>query len=296
MKLDLNLLVVFDAVARFGSVTAAADHLALSQSAVSHALSRLRTAIDDPLFTRSGRGLVATPRALAMVGPARNVLLNATQLLSPVTFNPKLERRTFRIGASDYAALTLVPNLIKLVQKTAPNVTLEIVGAGKNTLQQLEEGTLDASFWGTLRPDKPYHHHVLFDEHYVGVARSTHPYFKKDKSNQFTLAQYINASHAVVSLGDPGANQVDEILNGMGKSRNIGLKSNSFISNMACLTLSNLIATLPCKLSQSTLMVGLRVFRLPFEVPTYTYGLVWHHRTNLAPGHIWLRNMICELG
>jgi DNA-binding transcriptional LysR family regulator len=295
MKLDLNLLIVFEAVARFGSVTVASDHLALSQSAVSHALNRLRTKVGDPLFTRHGRKLVATPRAEAMIGPVSDVMLRAIQLLSPEKFDPFESKRIFRVGASDYAAMILVPDLVRAIHEIAPHVTLEIVSVGRDTLSQLEDGALDLSFWGALPPGNSFHHLTLFEEHYVGVACAAHSMFRKNKTGVISLAQYLDASHAVVSLRDPGVNQIDSLLALKGRVRKTGLASHSFINNMVCLNKSDLIATLPLKLCQSTLMKGLRVFELPFDVPPYSYGIVWHARTNAAPGHIWLRDMVLRI-
>ena len=135
MKPDLNLLAVFDAVARTGSVTAAAEHLGLSQPAVSHALNRLRATVGDPLFTRSGRGLVPTPAALAMLAPARDLLARATALLSPQQFKPDSATMVFRLGASDFAAHTLVPDLVLRLRQAAPLVTLEVLPVGDQTLR-----------------------------------------------------------------------------------------------------------------------------------------------------------------
>lgn len=292
MRPDLNLLAVFDAVARLGSVTAAAEHLALSQPAVSHALNRLRATVGDPLFTRSGRGLVPTPRAVAMLAPARDVLTSATGLLAPQLFSPESETAVFRVGASDYAALTLVPEIARLTHHTAPHVRLEIAPVGGETLRQLESGVLDVSYWGTRPPGPPFHHQVLFQEHYVGVARTRHPAFGKTRCGRVTLSRYLSYSHAVVSLREPGTNEIDRALARLNRSRRIGLASHSFAGNIASLTRSDLIASLPARLCQSSLLRGLRVFKLPLDVPAYSYGLVWHQRSHVAPGHRWLRDVM----
>jgi DNA-binding transcriptional LysR family regulator len=292
MAPDLNLLSVFEAVARLGSVTAAANRLALSQPAVSHALNRLRATVRDPLFTRSGRGLVPTPRAVAMLAPARDVLAEAAALLAPQSFRPGQSKALFRIGASDYAALTLVPALARLLQNEAPQVALEIAPVGGDTLRQLEEGALDLSFWGAQPPTKPFHHRVLFEERYLGAARAGHPVFGPSGKGRVTLSRYLGYPHAVVSLRDPGANAFDQALALLGRPRRIGLASHSFAGNMASLETSDFIASLPSRLCRTGLARGLRMFKLPLEVPPYSYGLVWHQRTHAAAGHMWLRDAI----
>ncbi len=292
MKPDLNLLSVFDAVARFGSVTAAADRLNLSQPAVSHAMNRLRATVGDPLFTRDGRGLAPTPLAIAMLAPVRDVLVAATALLSPRAFSPENEETVFRIGASDYAALTIVPQLVNALQRRALRVTLDILPVGSGTLRQLQDGSLDTSFWGTQPPGKPFHYLGLFQEHYRGVARSSHPVFGKAGNGRVTLPRYLDYPHVVVSLRNPGANEVDQALARLGKARRVGLTSHSFAGSMASLKNSDLIATLPSRLCQLDIQNGLRIFALPLEIPRYSYGLLWHQRTDAALAHSWLRRMI----
>ncbi len=288
MKPDLNLLLVFDAVSRFGSVTAAADHLALSQPAVSHALNRLRVVLEDPLFTRNGRGMVPTPRALVLQGPVRDLLEQAGVLLSRPEFAPDTARRTFSIGASDYSALTLLPDVIAAVQRDAPQVTLQIQSAGADTLARLASGALDLSYWGTQAPGHPHHYWKLFDEHYVGVARTDHPIFAGD----LTLARYLETPHAMVSLRDPGANVIESALKERAVVRRVGLVTGSFAACMASLRRSDMIANLPSRLCVGGLAEGLRVFALPLDIPGYGYGLIWHARTVADPGLAWLRGII----
>ncbi len=288
MKPDLNLLAVFDAVSRFGSVTAAADHLALSQPAVSHALNRLRLVLEDPLFTRNGRGMVATPRALALQGPVRDLLEQAAGLMSRPEFSPHSAQRTFCIGASDYSALTLLPDVIGAVQRAAPQVTMQVHTAGADTLARLASGALDLSYWGTQAPGPPFHRHKLFDEHYVGVARADHPLFTGD----VTLARYLELPHAMVSLRDPGANVIEAALKERAMVRRVGLVTGSFAACMAALRRSDMIANLPSRLCVGGLAEGLRSFALPLDIPGYGYGLIWHARTGADPGLAWLRGII----
>lgn len=294
MKPDLNLLVVFEAVAAAGSVTAAAARLGLSQPAVSHALNRLRATVGDPLFTKHGRSLVLTPCAQAMQEPTATMLRLATTLLVPQTFRPEADKSTLRIAASDYATLTLVPRCARLLLAEAPFLRLEIVAPGRDTLQDLASGALDISFWGTGAPDGPYHYLPLFREQYVGVARKDHPIFGGDGAAQVGIEAYLAFPHAVVSMRDPGANQIEQALQRLGRSRRIGLASHSFAGNIASLKDSDYLANLPLRLCQANGEQGLRMFRLPFDVPSYAYGLVWHHRTHLSPKHVWIRELLAR--
>ena len=289
MKPDLNLLVVFEAVARFGSVSAAAHHLSLSQPAVSHALNRLRKTIGDPLFTRSGRGLIATPRGAEMIPAVRALVLAARELTGPALFDPGHTAQVFRIAATDYAANTLVPALVHFLRKAAPGVRLDLLPASGTVINDLAQGRVDLSFWGTTPPAGPIHHTLMFREHYLGVACANHPMFRHGPA--VGLADYVAYPHAVISLQAPGANAIDQALQALGLARRIALSSHSFAGNLAALPGSDLICSLPARLCQS-LGPHLRRFDLPLQVSSYDYGIIWHDRTHHSAPHRWLRDAI----
>src|SRR6516164_1124871 len=125
---DLNLLVVFRAVAETGSVSAAADHLALSQPAVSHALNRLRQALGDPLFVRGRDGLSPTPFAQAIMVPVRDALAQIETIFEKPTFDPSKEKRRFRIAASDFTAVALLAPMLQELSGIAPGISLDVRG------------------------------------------------------------------------------------------------------------------------------------------------------------------------
>lgn len=294
MRPDLNLLIVFDAVAQTGSVTAAAERLSLSQPAVSHALKRLRDLLGDPLFIRTRKGFLPTPRAETMLGPVRAMLTSAETLLANREFNPATDARRLRLGGSDYAALTLVPSLVRALRKAAPNIKVEIVPVGAATLAHLEEGKLDLSFWGTKSPPPPFRAQTLFREHYVGLMSARHPLARGLKKPNVTLSQYLAYPHISVSMRDPGRNELDLALSRLGRSRNIAVSSHSFAGNMQCLRDGDLIATPPSRLCVGAMIKGLKTFKLPLSVPDYFYSLVWHERNDKDPALIWLRGLLLQ--
>ena len=292
MRPDLNLLIVFDAVAEARSVTLAADRLSLSQSAVSHALNRLREIVGDPLFTRSRKGLQLSARALEMVAPVKDMLTSANMLMSNREFNPTTAERRFRVAASDYAALAVVPYLIRNVRKQAPNIVLDIVPAGANTLAQLEDGSVDFSFWGTSPPPLPYYSQRLFNERYVGVMSAQHQLAIGKIKPKITLKQYLSCSHLTVSIGVQGINVVDQILMKLGHKRKIAAISHSFIGNIQCLKTTDLIATLPSRICTSELIQGLVMFEIPLDLPEMEYSVCWHRRADADAGARWLRSLL----
>ncbi len=294
MKRELGLLVVFDAVAQSGSVTAAARQLALSQPAVSHALNRLRDLTGDQLFARSGRGLVATARAHALMVPVRELLAEADRLLHAGPFDPARDVRRMRVAASEYALLTIVPALLRETRRSAPHVMIEVQPVGPETLLHLERGIVDVSFWGATLPKAKFEQMTLFREQFVGVARSRHPVFGQT-SRRVSLRQYLGHPHAVVSLGDPGRNVIDEVLASKGHARRIAAASPSFMANLAALAGSDLIATVPSRLCRGPHMRGLATFALPMAVDAYDYSLIWHQRSTGDAALAWLRARIAAL-
>lgn len=294
---ELGLLAVFEAVAETRSITRAAERLALSQPAVSHALNRLRDRIGDPLFLRGkGKdGLVPTPRAVAMIGPVREILRSADAIFADGSYNPLVDPRTFRLAASEYSIATLVPRLIPMLRNYAPKAVLEVMPFGGTTLGDLETGSVDCSFWGSVAPPPPWQTQSLFREQLIGVVAETHPLADKARRGAVSLDDYLAYPHIVVSMKEPGRSQIDVALEEIGRTRNVTVSTHSFSANIASLLASDLISSLPSRLVSNAHDRGLVRFELPLAVPCFAYCLVWHKRTDVDPAMIWFRSLIGEL-
>ena len=142
-EIDLNLLRVFDALIELRSVTRAADRLGLTQSAISHALGRLRRTVDDPLFVRQPGGLQPTARALEIAPGVRQGLTQLRGALSPLPFDPATAVRRFRISAGSYFCALLVPDLAARARARAPGISFSIVAPASDLLASLDEGAVD---------------------------------------------------------------------------------------------------------------------------------------------------------
>src|ERR1700730_18347155 len=141
--IDLNLLVVFDAIMRDRSVTRAGQRLGLSQPAMSHALTRLRHMLKDELFVRSPNGMIPTPKAEELATPIRIALDGLQQSLEPVQFEPSKATATFRIAIDNYAAIVLVAPIAAHIARIAPGVALDFRPSGTlNVLDQLDRSEL----------------------------------------------------------------------------------------------------------------------------------------------------------
>ncbi|HUO22492.1 MAG TPA: LysR substrate-binding domain-containing protein [Caulobacteraceae bacterium] len=207
-NLDLNLLRVFDALIEERSVTRAGARLGLTQSAVSHALSRLRLVLGDALFVRKAGGIEPTPRALE-IGPALHSALRQLQeALSPPQFTPHIAERRFTLAAGPYACTILAPSLVERLHQTAPGVRLQIQAYGSDVHESLEVGRLDAAIVGQHSQRAGFTFLPLFTEDMVWVARRDHPLTggkiteaRLAASRRIVISAYREAVEGVAGVG-----------------------------------------------------------------------------------------------
>lgn len=174
-ELDLNLLRIFDALHELRSVTRAATRLGLTQSAISHALGRLRNALDDPLFTRGPGGLQPTARALAMAPGVREGLAQLRGALAPSAFDPARSERHFTICTGSYFSTMLVPDLVARARAQAPSISLSFVNPSAELLPALDDGTIDLALGVFGKVPARLLCEPLFDEQLVWIAARDNP-------------------------------------------------------------------------------------------------------------------------
>lgn len=292
-RFDLNLLLVFDAVAQTGSVTAAAARLKLSQPAISHALNRLRGIVHDPLFVRTRNTLVPTPRAQQMTEPVHAIVEAARSVVSGA-FDPSTSDRAFRVGGSDFTLLLIVPALLASLRSQAPRSTLDLVPIEPRILAMLESGELDCSFWGTTPPPSPYYGRTLFRDRFIGLVGRRHPLAAKVRAGKVSLDDYLAYPHAMARFRDPGQSPIDAALIKSGRTRTIGYASPNFSSNLAALLETDLVASIPSRLAKVLSRKNLIPFELPIKVPGFAYSLIWHRRTHADPACEWFRTLAAK--
>ncbi len=174
-KMDLNLLRVFDALYELSSVTRAAERLGLTQSAISHALGRLRQAIGDPLFVRHASGLQPTARAIEIAPGIREGLQQLRSALSPMPFDPATDSRRFRINAGVYFSALLVPLLVARLRAQAPNVSLAVSTPGPDLLASLDNGSIDIALGAFGKAPQRLMRQPLYREQMVWIASRDNP-------------------------------------------------------------------------------------------------------------------------
>ncbi len=244
-RIDLNLLVLFEAVLEERHVGRAAMRLHVSPSAVSHGLGRLRRLMNDPLFLRQPKGVVPTERAKLLAAPVADILDRARQVMANAEgFDPRKSVRRFVIGAPDAVTAVILPSLLAELRRDAPGIDLgvrNLVGQFQASLRELDERSLDVALLPIENIPARFVTRTLFeDEGFVIVRRAGHPIGKR-----LTLARYCAAPHVLISVsGDPHG-MVDRILEKRGLSRRVMLTVSNFIQALAVVAESDLVAAIP---------------------------------------------------
>lgn len=289
---DLNQLVTLDVLLAEGSVTAAARRLRLSPSAMSRALARLRETLGDPLLVRAGRGLVPTPRALALRERVGHVVEGATSILRPEeAFDPGRLARTFALRTSDGFVESFGPALVARVGAEAPGVQLSFVPKADKDSALLRTGAVDLETGVVDEETSPeLRAQALFRDRFVGVVRRGHPLAR----GKVTAARYAAARHVVFSRRGQAKGGIDEALAALGLERRVVGVVAGFATAVALAKGTDLVATVPERHTES-LRAGMVAFPLPFATPAFTVSMLWHPRLDADPAHRWLRERVREV-
>jgi DNA-binding transcriptional LysR family regulator len=293
-EIDLNVLVVFDAMLKYHSVTRAGQALGLSQSAMSAAVAKLRAQLGDPLFVRTSHGMRPTPRALQLAEPVRRVLETVQiDILQQPAFSPETARRFFTVITPDIGELVFVPKILAYVQRHAPGVAIRSVaisspGAG----EALESGTADLAIGYFPDLAKPgFYQQRLFKNSFLCVVRAGHPRV----GDSLTLEQFLAESHAVVHPA--GRTHIFErFMESQNVKRDVRAELAHFASLLTVITTSDFVATVPRDIAH--VFAGLAKIRLidpPLQPPAFHLKQHWHGRVHADPANSWLRKMVHDL-
>lgn len=293
-RIDLNLVVVFDAIYRARNLTGAGRGLGLSQPAMSHALARLRSILKDPLFVRLPRGLHPTPLADEMAPALMDGLAMIRSGLERKTFDPASSTRVFRIAMGDIAEVVHLPHLIRELSVSAPHVRLQTIEIpGPRLRDALGEGEVDLGT-GDYRPGAGCREAALYEGQYACVVRGDHQTIR----SRLTLSQFRNAEHILVK--PKGAFPHGEVIERALSSRAVGARISVQVSHFhgvaALVTTTDLIATIPSRLAESLRqLANVKVFPPPIALPKIKVSLYWHERFHRDPGNAWLRSVYLKL-
>lgn len=292
-QLDANLLVVLDALLREVSVTRAARRVGLSQSAMSHALARLRDHLGDPLLVRAGRVMVLTPRAEALAPRVHRVVGEMeTIFAADAPFSPAELDRAFRVNTTDHVQFLLVPALDTRLGREAPGVDLYIGSITRGTFDELRAGSIDAAIgvFADVPPDVAQE--ALFEDRFVCVVRADHPVVKR----KLTLEQYASLPHLLVAPRGEPRGLIDDLLATHGLGRRVARAVPHFLVAPFLAASSDYVLTLSERLAtQMAETLPLRLLEPPLDIAPYTLTLVWHQRNDGDAAHAWLRRCIAEV-
>lgn len=296
-RVDLNLLVAFDALMTERSVTKAAIRVGLGQSAMSHNLARLRTLFGDELLTRSAAGMLPTPRALALVDPVRIVLANIEALVNREDqFDPKTADRIFRIGLPDSMEVLVGPKLLAHVCAEAPGIRFRFYSTDeRRLLDEIDADHIDLGIGIGTFPDGQTHHkrRILSTDTYLCM-------FDAEKTRlepPISLDDYLRLPHILTSLRRGERGVVDDALSKLGLARKIAVVTPRFVAVPLLVASSPVVTTMHARLARYFAgRLNLALSPPPIELPEVTMSLLWHASYDSDRGHAWLRKTIAEIG
>ena len=289
---DYNLLTVFDAMLRERSVTRAAQQLGLTQSAMSHALNRLREYFDDPLFVKTPTGMTPTAKAEALAETILEVMTAMrTRVLPQASFDPGSLQRTFTLCMTDMGELVFLPPLMKRLRMVAPHCKLRTLQVPIPQIEALlASGDADLLLGSVQTAPDTLFQQQLFMHGFVTIVS------KKNKQvrDTLTLEQFESMPHVAVSLAGRSSPSYDEAFERHGLKRNIYLHTPHFLTIPLLMEQEpELIATVPEELANVFSRYGIvRVVKPPVALPPYALSQYWHPRFHHDPAIIWLRQLV----
>jgi len=291
--IDLNLLVVFDAVMQERSVTRAGNRLGLSQPAMSHALARLRHMLKDELFIRSPKGMIPTPRAEQLALPVRRALDELQHSFEPTQFDPSKATRTFQVAVDNYAAVVLVGPLASRIIKIAPGVTLEFRPSGTLNLPDLlDRGEIDLAIGPFAEQGERFSRQPLLQDDFVVVLRKNHP---AAVERDLSMEKFAALPHLEISSVGHATDFIDHALARRKLTRRIGLSA-PFLSAVRILLASDMVSIFRRRVAEELVRYRPLVIRpLPHSSPTMETAMIWHRRLDHQQAHRWLREMVREI-
>ena len=289
-RLDLNLLIVFEAVYTERGVSRAAERLFLSQSAVSHALGRLRELLKDPLFARDGNSMIPTSTADQLIGPIRSALaIVKTSFNNLNTFDPATSSRQFTIGVRGFAESLVIPNLIAAMRCVAPNATLRAMSYERASLGTLlKSAVIDVAVDAFFSRDDSIVTERLGTFRFVAMLQIGHPAL----SHHLDLSQYLSLEHVVASLRPSGLGLEDAIIRGAIRGRRIGLRCQNYTTAAHAAAATDLVLTAPQPFARILAAQAGLTYVPVFEESRFAYAMYSDRDGSGNAAVAWLRDLI----
>jgi LysR family transcriptional activator of mexEF-oprN operon len=293
-RLDLNLLVAFDALLAEGSVTRAAERVGIGQPSMSHALGRLRTLLKDELFVRAPEGVRPTPRALALAEPIRGALcvIQGT-LLQEQGFDPAEAERSFLLGMPDSIEIALLPRLMAHLEATAPKVRVRVRAIDRfDVLEQLDRDRLHLGIGLFTEGEVRHKRRRLYGANYLCLYDPA----RLPLEPPITLEDYVAVPHVLGSPRGDAHGVVDDALAPLGLKRTIAVTTPHFAAVPFHLKGARLLSTVPQPAARIFAeRFGLRASPVPVALPDVDVAMLWHASYDHDAAHRWLRGTVARL-
>ena len=293
MAFDLNLLLTFEAMNQARSVSGAAQLLGLSQPAASAALGRLRKALGDELFTYAGGVMQPTPTARRLAPGLLAALAQLREVLDAErVFEPATARECFTLGVTDYASTVIGPALSVALALEAPGIDLRLQGYDKSAVGTLiETGALDGVIGTFADPPERAVATPLFNERFVGVARTGHPMLQ----TELDAARFAACDHALFTLARDGRGVVDASLAALGLQRRVRLSLPHLMALPDILRATDLVATVPARAAER-FGPGIECFNVAFlNLAPWTLHLLWSPYARKDRARVWFRDLVARV-
>lgn len=300
---DLNLLATFDALYELRSTTLAADRLGLTQSAVSHALRRLRAAVGDPVFVRGGGALQPTARAIEMAPGVREGLAKLRAAIAPHDFDPGTARRTITISAGSYFCTLIAPQLITWCRSVATNIHIRLVPIEQNLPALLDDGSVDLAIGVFDQVPARFATQPLFEDEFVWVAASNHALAGKQVSENDIerFAQLLIGTprpfglpRALLSGGGIEMRNITDV--GGLEDRAAGLPAGSVYDVQTALAIagsSDMLVRVPRRMAAGPgRQAGVIILEPRERQASFLMNAIWHTRANDDSALLWLREKL----
>jgi DNA-binding transcriptional LysR family regulator len=313
-SLDLNLLRVFDALMEERNVTRAGARLHLTQSAISHALNRLRFLLGDELFVRGADGMRPTARAAEIGPPLRQALHDMERALAPVAFDPKATDRRFTLGTTDYVSALLLPEIVARLRVEAPHAELHVRAIDDvDIVEELDAGRMDVVTGGFGRVPERFAQEPLYCDEMVWMMRADHP----AAGNKLTLERIARLPHLTIAVAGDVSEAVDGFVTKHGLERRVMARNLDGVDRMLAergvsrrnhvtvshlqgvpriLLQSDLIALVPRRLAARFVdFYPLTAMAPPHDCAPLDVTALWHARLGARADVAWFRRLLREV-
>ncbi|PQO99886.1 nodulation protein NfeD [Massilia phosphatilytica] len=294
-KLDLNLLVVLNALLTERSISRAAEKIHLSQPATSNALSRLRDYFEDELLVSSGRQLLLTPRAESLIEPVREVLMRIdSTIAAQPEFNPATESRDFTLLASDFTMTVLIPPLLETLFKEAPGFRIHIRTQNDRPDEVLEQGKADFLIIPSQFLSKNHPSVALFEEDYVCVTWEGNTRVRE----RLLLDDFLSSGHVTANFsGERQSTTFDSwFMDSFELTRRVEVTAPSMAALPAMVIGTDRIATVHRRIAErAKTYLPVRLWEPPLKIPRLVQTLQWHKYKNNDAATLWLRQRLIDV-